>query len=264
MRRLLAIAILAALPAAAQIHGVPPSVTSITPGRNAPGVPASVTSLGPRGFGNPGGFGNRCCSAGFRFGSGQHRGGFGHRRHHRFGVVVPYYYYPYYATYPYAYTAPASEEYEAEQEEPPAPTIDEQRSRTAYSTGSSGEDRYGEHYTDYREEERRRARAEAEQERQAEQEREQRAQAEKAKSQASEGKPEEQEPATVLVFKDGHHQDLRGYAISGEVLYDLAGGRARKILLADLDLAATIKLNDELGNDFRLPSRPPQQKTRIF
>jgi len=35
----------------AQIHGVPPSVTSLGPGRgSAPGVPASVTSLGPNGF----------------------------------------------------------------------------------------------------------------------------------------------------------------------------------------------------------------------
>ena len=243
----MAIAFLAALPAAAQIHGVPPSVTSITPSRSTPGVPASVTSLGPNGFGS------RCCSAGFRF-AGQRHGGFGRHQHHRRVAIVPYYYYPYYATYPDSYAAPASSaEYEADEES--ARTADERRSRAEYSTD---QDRYGEHYTDYREEERRRAKAEAQsdEERQAAQEREQRAQAGKAKS---EEKPEEQEPATVLVFKDGHHQDLRGYAITGEVLYDLAGGRARKILLADLDLAATIKLNDQLGNDFRLPSQPPKQ-----
>jgi hypothetical protein len=254
MRRLLAIAILAALPAAAQIHGVPPSVTSITPGRSTPGVPASVTSLGPNGFGN------RCCPAGFQFGLGQRHTGSGQRHfgagrhgHRRPVVAVPYYSYPYYATYPDAYTASASaQEYEAEEEEPPAPTIYERRSRTAYSTASPGEDRYGEHYTDYREEERRRAQAEAEQERLAAQEWEQRTQAEKSRSGE---KPAEREPATVLVFKDGHRQDVSSYAVSGDVLYDLAGGRARKILLADLDLAATLKLNDQLGNDFRLPSR---------
>jgi hypothetical protein len=249
MRRLLAIALLAALPAAAQIHGVPPSVTSITPGRSTPGVPASVTSLGPNGFGN------HCCRAGFQFGSGHHNFSFGHHQHHRTGVVVPYYYYPYYATYPSAYVAPASTaEYEArEEEEPPAPTIYERRSRIAYPTD---QDRYGEHYTDSREAERRRAKAESEEERQAAEEREKRAQEEKSRTEA---KPEEQEPATVLVFKDGHHQDVSSYAISGEVIYDLGHGRARKILLADLDLAATIKLNDQLGNDFRLPSRPPKQ-----
>jgi len=44
--------------------------------------------------------------------------------------------------------------------------------------------------------------------------------------------------------------------------YDLGQGRAKKILLADLDLPATIKLNDEMGNDFRLPSRPPKPAAR--
>lgn len=255
MRRLLAIALLTALPAAAQIHGVPPSVTSITPSRSTPGVPASVTSLGPNGFGN------RCCPAGFRFGSGQHRPGFAHRGHHRpfVSAYVPYYYYPYYPAYSDSYAASASaQEYEGD-EEPPAPTIYERRSRTAYSTGSSVEDRYGEHYTDYREEERRRARADArsDQELQAEVERQQDKLAQEEKSK-SEEKPKDLEPATVLVFKDGHRQDLRGYAITGDVIYDLDHGRARKIQLADLDLAATIKLNDQLGNDFRLPSRPPK------
>ncbi|MDP9262848.1 MAG: hypothetical protein M3O85_00845 [Acidobacteriota bacterium] len=257
MRRLLAIAILAALPAAAQIYGVPPSVTSITPSRSTPGVPASVTSLGPNGFGNSGGFGNRCCSAGFQFGSGRRHlgGGFGQRRHHRPVLAVPYFYYPYYPTYSDTYIASTSNaEYEADEES--ARTADEHRSRAEYSTD---QERYGEHYTDYREEERRRAKAEAqsdEERRAADQRERERAQAEKSKS---EEKPEEQEPATVLVFKDGHHQDLRGYAITGEVLYDLAGGRARKILLADLDLPATTKLNDQLGNDFRLPTPPPKQ-----
>ena len=259
MRRLLAIALLTALPTAAQIHGVPPSVTSITPSRSTPGVPASVTSLGPSGYGNS------CCRAGFQFGSGRQ---FGpgqrhfaprHRGHHRrvVPVYVPYYAYPYYAAYPDAYAEPASAaENEAEEEEPPAPTIYERRSRIAYSTGSSDQDRYGEHYTDYREDQRRRARAEADQARKAEVERQQdqRAQEERLRS---EQKPEE--PAAVLVFKDGHRQDLSGYAITGDVLYDLGQGRARKILLADLDLPATRKLNDELGNDFRLPSRPPRQ-----
>jgi len=249
MRRLLAIAFLAALPAAAQIHGVPPSVTSITPTRSTPGVPASVTSLGPNGYGN------RCCSVGFQFGTGLHRGGFGHGRHRRPVVAVPYYYYPYYAAYPDATPAPApTREYEAEDEEPPAPTIYERRSRVAYSSGATDEGRYGQHYTDHREEERGRAKAEArsEEERSA-------GPAENAKSQKSEGKPEEQEPATVLVFKDGRHQDVSSYAISGDLIYDLGNGRARKILLADLDLAATVKLNDELGNDFRLPVRPAKQ-----
>ena len=242
MRRLLAIAFLAALPAGAQIHGVPPSVTSITPGRSTPGVPASVTSLGPNGFGNS------CCGVNFSNGFFFN----GHFHHHHFvPVFVPVY--PYYSYYPSTYSMrPAPAVTEASEEEPPAPTIYERRSRTAYSTDA---DRYGEHYTDSREAERRRRRQE--EERVAEErEREKRAEEEKSKSKE---KPEDQEPAVVLVFKDGHHQDVSGYAITGEILYDLGQGRAKKIQLADLDLPATIKLNDQLGNDFRLPSRPIKQ-----
>ena len=240
MRRLLAIALLAALPAAAQSRGIPPSVTSITPARSIPGVPASVTSLGPNGFGNS------CCgvnsSNGFFFN--------GHFHHHHFvPVFVPVY--PY---YPSTYAMPPPAVTQANEEEPPARTIYERRSRTEYSRD---EGRYGEHYTDSREEERRRQREE--EERQAREKREQEARKAESKPESQpEKKPEDQEPPTVLVFKDGHHQEVRSYAISGEVLYDLAHGRARKILLADLDLPATMKTNDQLGNDFRLPSRPKQ------
>ena len=247
VRRLLAIALLAALPAAAQIRGIPPSVTSISPGRNAPGVPASVTSLGPNGFGNS------CCGVNFSNGFFFN----GHFHHHHFvPVFVPVY--PYYTYYPSTYSMPpAPAVTEPNEEEPPARTIYERRSRTEYSTD---EGRYGEHYTDSREQERRRRREE--EERQAEEQRRREQEARKGESKPGsqpEEKPEDQEPPTVLVFKDGHHQEVRSYAISGEVLYDLAHGRAKKILLADLDLPATIKTNDQLGNDFRLPSRPIKQ-----
>src|ERR1019366_191969 len=49
------------------------------------------------------------------------------------------------------------------------------------------------------------------------------------------------QPSTVLVFKDGHHSDVLNYAIVGDTLFDFAAGRTRKILLADLDLPATLK-----------------------
>lgn len=228
MRRLLAIAFLAALPAAAQIHGVPPSVSSWTPGRMTPGVPASVMSLGPNGFGS-------------RWSSPSHFTVLHQRHfHHRrvVAVFVPYYAYPYYSSYA---ERPSTAEYDDTADRP----------RDDYFRD---EDRYGAHFTDSREQERQRRREEDE--RQAKEEREKEAQKAGAKA---ESKPQDPEPATVLVFKDGHHQDVAGYAISGEVLYDLSHGRAKKILLADLDLPATIKLNDELGNDFRLPSRPPKQ-----
>jgi hypothetical protein len=67
------------------------------------------------------------------------------------------------------------------------------------------------------------------------------------------------QPSTVLVFKDGHHSDVLNYAIVGDTLFDLGGGRTRKILLADLDLAATHKANDERGVDFQIPASAKQQ-----
>jgi hypothetical protein len=71
-------------------------------------------------------------------------------------------------------------------------------------------------------------------------------------------KPEEPvvaQPATVLVFKDGHRSDVENYAIVGDTLFDFAEGRARKILLADLDLPATRKANDERGVEFTVPNQ---------
>lgn len=66
--------------------------------------------------------------------------------------------------------------------------------------------------------------------------------------------PVPDQPGTVLVFRDGHTAEIKNYAISGDLLYDLSDGRARKIALSDLDLAATRKKNDDRGVDFQLPS----------
>jgi len=67
------------------------------------------------------------------------------------------------------------------------------------------------------------------------------------------------EPPTILVFKDGHKIEIGNYAIVGETLYNMSGStgvpgrRAFKIALADLDLDATIKANEERGLEFHLP-----------
>ncbi len=62
------------------------------------------------------------------------------------------------------------------------------------------------------------------------------------------------QPQTILVFKDGHQAKVDNYAIVGSTLYDLSGGRRRKIALADLDLTATAQQNDDRGVDFELPA----------
>ena len=68
--------------------------------------------------------------------------------------------------------------------------------------------------------------------------------------------PVSAQPSTVLVFKDGHQSDVLNYAIVGDTLFDFAEGRTRKILLADLDLKATQKANDDRGVDFQIPPAP--------
>ena len=77
--------------------------------------------------------------------------------------------------------------------------------------------------------------------------------------QADNSAPEPQQPQpvqapTVLVFKDGHKLEVGNYAIVGTTLFDLTAGHPRKIALADLDLEATQKQNDDRGVVFQVPT----------
>jgi len=63
----------------------------------------------------------------------------------------------------------------------------------------------------------------------------------------------DQEPSTALVFRDQHVEEVRNYAISGGTLWVLSAQAAKKIPLAQLDLAATAKMNDDRGVDFQVP-----------
>src|SRR5208283_3624806 len=65
--------------------------------------------------------------------------------------------------------------------------------------------------------------------------------------------PEPPQPPTTLVFKDGRQLEVNNYAIVSQTLYDLTPGHPRKIALADLDLPATQKQNDDHGVVFQLP-----------
>jgi hypothetical protein len=60
-------------------------------------------------------------------------------------------------------------------------------------------------------------------------------------------------PATVLVFRDEHKQEIHNYAIVGQTLWNFSPQHTQKIPLSDLDLPATTKANDERGVDFHLP-----------
>jgi len=64
------------------------------------------------------------------------------------------------------------------------------------------------------------------------------------------------EPTTILVFQDGHQVEIGNYAIVGDTLYNLSAPYvAHKILLAQLDLDATVKANEDRGYEFHLPNQ---------
>ncbi len=58
---------------------------------------------------------------------------------------------------------------------------------------------------------------------------------------------------TVLVFRDGHQQEVSNYAIMGQTVYVL-DDRIQKIPLTNLDVSATVKANDDRGMEFKIPA----------
>jgi hypothetical protein len=251
---------------AAQSNGVPASVTSFGFGgsRNqAPGVPASVTSLGPRGFGPS----FQCCATQF-FPPGtthvqpgnlnfhhHHGSGNGFNNYGMYPGYIPIYSYGGY--YPgYSPVIVAQQEDTAttdEDTEEGGPTVFEHRgsrrapAEEAYSRGYEE----GRAAADDARHDRRRADARADGEERGTKKSEEH-------NDKSEAKTDDQPaPAvvvkTVLVFKDSHKEEIANYAIVGDQLFDFTNGR-RKIAIADLDVTATTKANDERGVDFQLPA----------
>ena len=99
------------------------------------------------------------------------------------------------------------------------------------------DNRYGEHYFDSRE----KGAASGDQQKEAA---------------AEDNASAKNAPATVFVFKDGHKIETQNYAIQGQTLFDFSDNRLTKVKLAELDLDATKKANDELGITVRFPSGP--------
>ena len=67
------------------------------------------------------------------------------------------------------------------------------------------------------------------------------------------------ESQPTLVFRDGHKQEVTNYAIMGQTLY-VFDNRTKKIALADLDVPATIKANDDEGVEFQVPKAKQSSK----
>ena len=72
--------------------------------------------------------------------------------------------------------------------------------------------------------------------------------------------PRELLPA-VLVFRDGHREEVSDYTIMNGAMYSKAdywtsGSWTKKIQIADLDVPATMRINQERGVKFALPTSP--------
>ncbi|PYY02659.1 MAG: hypothetical protein DMG64_10865 [Acidobacteria bacterium] len=61
------------------------------------------------------------------------------------------------------------------------------------------------------------------------------------------------EPATVIVYRDGHRVEVQNYAIVGSTLWLLSNARATKVPLADLDINQTVKANEDRSVNFLVP-----------
>jgi hypothetical protein len=66
----------------------------------------------------------------------------------------------------------------------------------------------------------------------------------------------EETPAqpTVLVFRDGHKEEVDSYAIMGSTLFVVSGRRAR-IPIAELNIPETIRQNESRGLEFQVPGK---------
>jgi hypothetical protein len=60
--------------------------------------------------------------------------------------------------------------------------------------------------------------------------------------------------SVVLVYLDKRIEEIKNYAVANEKVVVFDNNRIRKIPLADIDLAATMKLNDERGVNFQIPN----------
>jgi hypothetical protein len=210
-------------------RGVPASVTSFGFGGHAGfhGVPASVTSQGFGASSNFRGAPGHVTSFGFGGRNGFHGHPFesGRRVRRPFAAYSPYYG-GYYNYAPYAYPYYSND--------------DDYGDSASYDSPANDDRDY-----DYRNDDDRqlleddyRARLDA-----------------REQSPPREPAPVVAQPSTLLIFKDGHQQEVSNYAIVGSTLYDLSDGRSKKVQLADLDLSATVKENDDRGVEFQLPAQ---------
>lgn len=60
-------------------------------------------------------------------------------------------------------------------------------------------------------------------------------------------------PNATLVFRDGLQLSVKNYAISGDTIWVMDDHNPKKVPLAKIDIAATQKINDQNGVEFKIP-----------
>ena len=213
---LLALPVILVSSLSAQVNGAPASVTSPGfGGRAMNGTPASVTSLGRNGYGP-----SPRVTFSAPIAGREHE----HRRHHYVEYVPPV---AYVLPVPYAVDISETDDYADRNADDSDANY--QGGPTVFDRRGSGADSYVPPVRDI-------PRPHASQ------------------SADDSSAPQPQPEPTVLIFKDGHKLEVGNYAIVAATLFDLTPGHARRIALADLDLEATRKQNDDRGVIFQLPA----------
>jgi hypothetical protein len=220
-------------------HGAPASVVSPTADGRQHGAPASVVSPTQLPFGVHPQRSVRIHGPLRRFGNP--------RSHRQVFLPIPVFY-PFYADGSYPSVA---DPYVPENSADPAPAqqASSDRSddelRAAYLQGArdalrdQGASRYGEHFTDSREQRRQQPQEERKSDKQSQS-------SDESAAQAS-APVEDKSTPTVFIFKDGHQLETKNYAIMGGTLFDFSGKILKKIQMDEIDSAATLKANDDRG-----------------
>src|SRR5579863_3032624 len=80
---------------------------------------------------------------------------------------------------------------------------------------------------------------------------------------ATQAPPQREMAPAVLIYRDGHSEEVSSYSIIGRVMYTksdywTSGAWTRTIQIADLDVPATLKQNQQRGVKFELPAGPDE------
>ena len=80
-------------------------------------------------------------------------------------------------------------------------------------------------------------------------------------------KADSESAPALLVYRDGHTEEVSSYSIIGQTMYTKSdfwssGSWTRTIQIADLDVPATLKQNQQRGVRFELPSGPDEVMIR--